>query len=186
MAAGVFVRAEGMRRDARDRARQMRRGGFTLVEVIVSLAVLAMTVLVISRAFLTLLGVARGSGEHTLAGALAVRVLEETRSLPEAQATAEGWADAVDRLTGHGATAFPSPYSRYDYEITTDRVDLAPLDQHPCWLTTDPPAPCAPGDVHSNSMKWITVRVSREGRTLARVGSAVVRGMHRTQGGQGP
>ncbi len=161
-------------------------GGLTLVEVIVSLALLAMTVLVVSQAFLTLLGVARGSGDLTLAGVLAVRAIEETRSLLESRMTAEGWAEAFDRIEGRGPAPFPSPYSRYEYELLTDRVVIIPPGALPCWPVADSPAYCALPDHRRNDIKWITVRVSKEGRTLARVGSAVIGGMRSAEGGQPP
>ena len=83
-----------------------RRGdqehGFTLMEVIVALTVLAMSILFITRAFLTLLQVTNQGGNVTVASSLAVKTLEQIRSGPESQSSTAGWTAQFDAISNQG------------------------------------------------------------------------------------
>jgi prepilin-type N-terminal cleavage/methylation domain-containing protein len=158
---------------------QPRERGFTLVEIIVALTVLAMSILLISRAFLIILAVTNQGGNQTVASALAVRVLEQVRSGPEAQSNSAAWMSTFDtNVVAQGPTNFAAPYTNYAYQVMVNQVDLSPSTAYPCWLTSAPPSPCTPIPDHSNTIKWVTVRVTFRGQPLAQVGSALIRDMY--------
>ncbi len=159
-----------------------RERGFTLVEIIVALTVLAMSILLVSRALLILLQVTNQGGNQTVASALAVRVLEQVRSGPESQSLSPGWIASFDNdVVPQGPTNFAAPYANYAFEVVINNVDLTPSTAYPCWLTATPPLGCTPIADHSNTIKWITVRVTFRGNPepLAQVSSAVIRDMYR-------
>lgn len=147
-----------------------RERGFTLIEVIVALTVLAMSILFISRAFLILIQVTNQGGNTTVASALAVRVLEEIRSRPESQSSSAGWTANFDAIAAQSLTNFGPPYGNYAFQVLVNQVDLNPASAYPSWLTDY---------THPNAMKWITVRVEFRGQTIAQMSSAVVRDMYR-------
>ncbi|MDQ7841872.1 MAG: prepilin-type N-terminal cleavage/methylation domain-containing protein [bacterium] len=147
-----------------------RERGFTLIEVIVALTVLAMSILFISRALLILIQVTNQGGNKTVASALAVRVLEEIRSRPESQSSSAGWTAAFDAIAAQPLTNFGAPYGNYAFQVLLNQVNLSPSSADPSWLTEYD---------HPNAMKWVTVRVEFRGQTLAQVSSAVVRDMYR-------
>ncbi|MBI3998880.1 MAG: prepilin-type N-terminal cleavage/methylation domain-containing protein [Armatimonadetes bacterium] len=153
------------------RAARRTDRGFTLIEVLVALTILAMSILFITRAFLTLLEVTNEGGNVTVASALAVRKLEQVRGSPESQSSSTGWTANFDAIVDEGPTAFPAPYSRYSYQVIVNQVTLTPGSAAPAWLTGAP--------MHSNTIKWITVRVTFQGQTLAQVTSSVIREMYR-------
>jgi prepilin-type N-terminal cleavage/methylation domain-containing protein len=144
--------------------------GFTLIEILVALAVLAASVLLITRAFLTILEVTADSGRVAVASALAVRRLEQIRSHAESQPASAGWTANFEAIVDEGPTLFPSPYDRYSYQVQVNGVDLTPSAAAPSWLIGPP--------VHANTMKWVTVRVAFQGDALAQVSSGIVRDMY--------
>ena len=148
-----------------------REHGFTLMEVIVALTVLAMSILFITRAFLTLLQVTNQGGNVTVASSLAVKTLEQIRSGPESQSSTAGWTAQFDAITNQGPLTFAAPHTRYSYEVRVDEVGLSPSSASPSWLTGAP--------LHSNTVKWVTVRVTFNGQVLAQVSSALIRDMYR-------
>jgi len=145
--------------------------GFTLLEVLVALTVLAMSILFITRAFLIMLQVTNEGGNRTVASALAVRRLEQIRGGPESQSTSAGWTANFDSIVDEGPASFPAPYSRYSYQVLVNQVNLTPPSAAPSWLTGAP--------VHSNTIKWVTVRVTFQGQTIAQVSSGIIRDMYR-------
>ncbi len=151
----------------REAARASRRG-FSLMEVVVALAILAMSILFITRAFLILLQQTNRGGNITVASALAVRRLEQIRGGPESQSNSTGWVANFDAIVAEAPTAFPAPYANYTYQVFINQVSTTPAS--PGWLTGLP--------LHPNNIKWITVRVTRQGQTLAQVSSSVIRNMY--------
>ncbi|MDI6772200.1 MAG: type II secretion system protein [bacterium] len=145
-----------------------RGRGFTLIEVIVALTILAMSILLITRAFLILIQVTNQGGNKTVASALAVRVLEEVRSRPESQSSSAGWTANFDAIAPQPLTNFGAPYSNYAFQVLVNQVDLS-LPQ-PAWINDYS---------HPNALKWVTIKVEFRGQTLAQVSSAVVRDMYR-------
>jgi len=149
-----------------------RERGFTLVEIIVALTILAMSILLVTRSFLILLQVTSQGGNQTVASALAVRVLEQVRSGPESQSNSTGWMLSFDNtVVPQGPTNFGPPYANYAFQVVINSVDLTPATAAPAWLTNPPD--------HSNMIKWVTVRVTFRGNELAQVSSAVIRDMYR-------
>ncbi len=168
-----------LRAVARGAGVRIRERGFTLVEIIVALTILAMTILLVSRAFLILLSVTNKGGNQTVASALAVRVLEQVRSGPESQSNSAAWMSAFDtNVAAQGPVSFAAPYTNYAYQVVINQVDLTPSTAYACWLTSAPPPPCTVSPDHSNTMKWVTVRVTFRGQPLAQVSSAVIRDMY--------
>lgn len=144
--------------------------GFTLLEILVALTALAAFVLLVGRAFVTMIAVTGDAGKITVAGALAVRRLEEVRGRAEAQATSAQWTAAFDAIADEGPQPFPPPYSAYAFQVLVNRIELMPPSAAPSWLLAAPP--------HANTIKWVTVRVTYQGRTLAQVSSSLIRDMY--------
>lgn len=144
--------------------------GFTLIEVMVSLTLLAGLALLAARAFLVLMDVSAAAGRQAMATALAVGVLERARAGPEAQATSDSWVSEFDALAARSG-AFSPPHEDYGWQVVMDAVSVAPAAASPSWLSGSPP--------NANSLRWITVRVAFRGRALAQLSSAVIRDMHR-------
>jgi prepilin-type N-terminal cleavage/methylation domain-containing protein len=159
--------------------------GFTLVEIIVALTILAMSILLVTRAFLVLLQGTNSSGNRTVATSLAMRVLEETRALPESQSTTASWTFQFDQIAPTtGWVRFSAPYGNYEYQLEVNDIDLSPASAYPCWLTASPMTACA-GPNHENTLKYLTVSVRfnpdplQSPPPLAEVSSAVIRDMYR-------
>jgi prepilin-type N-terminal cleavage/methylation domain-containing protein len=157
--------------------------GFTLVEVVVALTILALSVLLITRAFLTIIEVMNRGGNLTVGTSLATRVLEQVRGHVEGQTDTATWSAVFAGIAPASGT-FGFPYGRYGWELLVNQVDLAPatigtMETYPCWLTASPPPPCAPVADHSNTLKFLTVRVTLDGRPIADVASAIIADMYR-------
>jgi prepilin-type N-terminal cleavage/methylation domain-containing protein len=162
--------------------------GFTLLEVIVALTILAMSILLVTRAFLILLSVTNKGGNQTVAASLAVRKLEEVRSSVESQNSTLSWTQAFCSVQNQALAAFGVPYTNYQYEVSVSTVNSSVLTPgQSAWLDYSQPSPCPadpalePSANHENNVKWIVVRVYFSGQTtpLAVVSSAVIRDMYR-------
>lgn len=157
----------------REAARRSERA-FSLLEIVVALAILAMSILFITRAFLILLQQTNRGGNVTVASALAVRRLEQIRGRPESQSNDTGWVTNFDAIVAEAPTAFPAPYANYTYEVFINQVNTTPALPT---IPTCPPLPSGSG-LQANCIKWITVRVTHQGQTLAQVTSSVIRNMY--------
>ncbi len=153
--------------------------GFTLLEVLIAMTLLAVAILLVARAFVGLMQVAGWSNARTVATALAVRVLEESRAAVEGQTTSGARVEGFDSIPPTAVGTFPAPYGRYAWSMAVNEVDLSPQSAHPCWLTGSPPAGCPPVADHPNTLKWLTIRVTVDGQELAAVSSALIRDMLR-------
>lgn len=153
-----------------------RHGGFTLIEVLVALTLLAVAVEMGAHAFVVVLEVAARAARVTTATALASAMLEEARSDIES-ADAATRATRFDALATGGPTSFSPPFERYAYEVIADGVVLTPPWTSPCWVRALAPPPCD-GRVGADAVGWITVRVTHGGRLLAQLTSGTIREMN--------
>jgi type II secretory pathway pseudopilin PulG len=153
-----------------------RGGGFTVIEVLVALTVLAAAVEVATHAFLVALRVAAQSAAATTAAALAAGLLEEARDEIEAQ-DATTRAARFDALATGGPAPLPPPFDRYTYQIIVDEAGPAPPWASPCWARSAAPPPCE-GRASADAVKWITVRILYGGRLETQITSSVIRGMN--------
>jgi prepilin-type N-terminal cleavage/methylation domain-containing protein len=151
-------------------------GGFTVIEVLVALTLLAVAVELGAHAFLVVLEVAARSARATVATALASAVLEEVRSGIEAQDAATR-AARFDALASRGPAPFSPPFDRYAWELVLDRVTVTPPWAWPCWARAAPPPPCD-GRAGADAVRWITVRVMHGGRLASQITSGTIRGMN--------
>ena len=166
------------------RVRKTQRG-FSLIEIIVALTILAMSILLVTRAFLVLLQGTNSSGNRTVAASLAVRMLEQTRALPESQSSTAAWTVQFDSIVPTtGWVRFSAPNTNYEYQLEINDIDLNPGSAYPCWLSASPMTACG-GANHENTLKFLTVSVrfnpdpSQSPPPLAEVNSAVIRDMYR-------
>lgn len=115
------MRTEHARDTPTDPARRGRRrpspeGGFSLLEVLVAMVLLAVGALAVARGMGTALAAGTRAGEQTRASALAVSKLERLKSLPAAEVEDE----APTRIDARGR---PDPDGRYLREVTVCDVD---------------------------------------------------------------
>ncbi len=178
-----------------------RQAGFTIIEILVALTLLAAVILLVTRAFLTVLSVTSQGGRVTVAAALAARQLEAIRSSVEAQPDRTGWRNEFCTITAQATTAFAAPYGAYSYRVLLNdqAVSAAPGQEDlllPCWsLEWTRGGGCAgqPGYspdctndgslTQDDRLRWVTVEVFFQGSTqpVARMTTAVVRGAYHRQ-----
>lgn len=174
-----------------------RHAGFTIIEVLVALTLLAMVILLVTRAFLVVLSVTSQGGRVTTATALAAKQLETIRTTVEAQPDRDAWRVAFCNIAALGRTTFAAPYGSYQYQVLlNDTAVTARAGQEdallPCWAVEWARTGCSgqPGYVGScaadstlgqdDRMRWVTVEVFfRTGaQPVARLTTAVVRGAY--------
>lgn len=174
--------------------------GFTIIEILVALTLLAVVILLVTRAFLTMLSVTSQGGRVTVATALAAKQLEEIRSLVEAQPDRVNWRNAFcNAIAARPTTAFGPPYGAYSYRVLlNDQAVSAAAGQEdlllPCWSVewaraggAGCPGPgyapnCA-GDsnlTQDDRLRWVTVEVFFRGgaQPVTRMTTAVIRGAY--------
>ena len=177
--------------------RQQRTGGFTIIEVLVALTLLAVVILLVTRAFLVVLSVTSQGGRVTTATALAAKQLETLRAQVEAQPTRLAWRTAFCNIASAGRAAFGAPYGAYEFQVLIDGGAVsATAGQEdallPCFSVGWARAGC-PGPGYNTScvtdfnptqedrLRWITVEVFHRGaaQPVARMTTAVIRGAYR-------
>ncbi len=184
--------------------RRVRRSqaGFTLIEILVALTVVALTILLTTHAFLTILAVTTRGGNLTVASALASQQLELLRSSVEGAPGRAAWRQAWCGIAQVGTRPFNPPYDQYSYRVLVDAnaISAAPGQLEtllPCWgigwkdtgrgcqPQYDPSSVAAcsakpPTQVDEDRMHWITVEVFRrsDSTSLARITSTIIRGAY--------
>lgn len=174
------------------------RSGFTIIEVLVALTLLAVVILLVTRAFLVVLSVTSQGGRITTATALAAKHLETVRAQVEAQPNRAAWRTAFCNIAATGRSGFGAPYGAYEYQVLVDGGAVsATAGQEaillPCWsVGWDAGGRCAghPGyavacdsdisNAQDDRLRWITVEVFYRGATqpVARMTTAVIRGAY--------
>jgi len=178
--------------------RRQRTGGFTIIEVLVALTLLAVVILLVTRAFLVVLSVTSQGGRVTTATALAAKQLETFRAQVEAQPTRLAWRTAFCSIASAGRAAFGAPYGAYEFQVLIDGGAVsATAGQEatllPCWSAGWDWGGCAgmPGyasgdcindwsNAQDDRLRWITVEVFHRGaaQPVARMTTAVIRGAY--------
>src|SRR3970040_1644343 len=120
------------------RLSRRRDAGFTIIEVLVALTLLAAVILLVTRAFLTVLSVTSRGGRGTVATALGAKPLEGGRTRVEAQPDRTNWRNEFCAIAAQPTTAFAAPYGAYSYRVLLNdqAVAAAPGQEDlllPCW-----------------------------------------------------
>jgi len=183
----------------------VRKAGFTLIEILVALSLLAVVILAASHAFLTTLTLTSRGSKLTVASTLATQKLEEIRSRVEGQRDQTGWRRAICQVAaappaaGEPPISFPSPHHMYAYRVLINESAVAGVPPQPAvllpswsvepgpghpWSSATTYTPSCEEDedpLHENRLRWVTVEVflSGEGRPLARMTTAIIRSAYR-------
>lgn len=177
--------------------RRREHAGFTVIEVLVALTLMAMVILLVTRAFLVVLSVTSQGGRVTSATALAARQLETIRTTVEAQPTRDAWRTAFCGIAAAGRSAFAAPYGSYEYQVLLNDTAVSARsgqenDLLPCWAVEWSRAGCGtqPGYAggcaadsslgQDDRIRWVTVEVFYRSGTqaVARLTTALVRGAY--------
>jgi prepilin-type N-terminal cleavage/methylation domain-containing protein len=118
--------------------RRRKHAGFTVIEVLVALTLMAMVILLVTRAFLVVLSVTSQGGRVTSATALAAKQLEAIRTTVEAQPSRDAWRTAFCGIAAAGRSAFAAPYGSYEYQVLLNDTAVSARsgqenDLLPCW-----------------------------------------------------
>jgi type II secretory pathway pseudopilin PulG len=171
------------------------KAGFTIVETLVALTLLATVVVLATRAFLTVLTVTGWGSRVTVASALAARHLEAIRSQVEAQPDRVSWREAFCEVSAQTPRALAPSHAAYSYRVLVNEQAVAAASGQedlllPCWSVEWPRAGCGAqpaytpdcaadaGLAQDNRLRWVTVEVFFRdgGRPAARITSALIRG----------
>ncbi len=176
-----------------------RDAGFTIIEILVALTLLAAVILLVTRALLTVLSVTSQGGRVTVATALAAKQLEAIRTRVEAQPDRSGWRNEFCTIAAQATAAFGAPYGAYSYRVLLNDQAVSPTAGQedlllPCWSVewarsggggcSGPGySPDCANDgnlTQDDRLRWVTVEVFFQGGTtpVARMTSAVVRGAY--------
>jgi len=177
--------------------RRRSHAGFTVIEVLVALTLMAMVILLVTRAFLVVLSVTSRGGRVTSATALAAKQLETIRTTVEAQPDRDTWRTAFCNIAAAGRAAFSAPYGSYEYQVLlNDNAVSARSGQEaallPCWGVEWNRTGCSgqPGYAggcaadatlgQDDRMRWVTVQVFfRAGAApIASLTTAIIRGAY--------
>ena len=175
------------------------QAGFTIIEVLVALTLLAAVILLVTRAFLTVLSVTSQGGRVTVATALAAKQLEAIRTRVEAQPDRAAWRTEFCGIAAQAVTAFPAPYGAYRYRVLLNEQAVTAAGGQedvllPCWSVewargggsgcSGPGyAPDCANDgtlTQDDRLRWVTVEVYFRGGgpPVARMTTALVRGAY--------
>jgi prepilin-type N-terminal cleavage/methylation domain-containing protein len=177
--------------------RRRKHAGFTVIEVLVALTLMAMVILLVTRAFLVVLSVTSQGGRVTSATALAAKQLEAIRTTVEAQPSRDAWRTAFCGIAAAGRSAFAAPYGSYEYQVLLNDTAVSARsgqenDLLPCWAVEWSRTGCGtqPGYAGSctadsnlgqdDRMRWVTVEVFYRSGTqpVARMTTAIMRGAY--------
>lgn len=180
-----------------------QQSGVSLIEILVAFTLLAAVMLLITRAFLTIITVTSRGGNLTVATALAARRLEQIRTSVEAQQDWDEWRKSFCNVNQVLVkTPFPVPHQAYEYRVLTNQNAIkADPNQDinlllPCFAIEWARPGCTgpqydPSDADKcdddpqdlgdeNRLRWVTVEVYFRGgaQPVVRQTSAIVRGAY--------
>ena len=183
--------------------RLVQRGysGFSLIEVLVALTLLAIVMLVLTRAFLTIIMVTSRGGNQTVATGLAMKKLDEIRARVEAQPDQLTWRSNFCSIAQDPpiATDPPVPFPEngaYRYRVRLNQEAVRAQGGQEALLLPDygiergtiPPWTAAPnyspdcaGDNNTEDrLRWVTVEVFYRSGTqpIVRMATAIIRGAY--------
>ncbi len=180
---------------------QRAYSGFSLIEVLVALTLLAIVMLVLTKAFLTIIMVTSRGGNQTVATGLAIKRLDEIRARVEAQPTRQTWRDNFCSIAQNPPNAAdpPIPFPEngaYRFRVRLNQEAVRAQGGQEALLLPDygiergtiPPWNAAPdynpdcaGDNNTEDrLRWVTVEVFYRGGTqpIVRMTTAVIRGAY--------
>ncbi len=175
--------------------------GFTVIEILVALSLLAFVILAASRAFITTLTLTARGNTLTVASALGAKKLEEIRSRVESQRDQTAWRRAFCQIAAEPAAAgdpaipFPPPDQLYAYRVLVNESAVAASHSQqeallPAWSIEQGrrypwssasayTRTCEEDEdpLHENRLRWVTVEVFFQGgdHPLVRMTTAVIR-----------
>jgi type II secretory pathway pseudopilin PulG len=177
--------------------RRRNVAGFTVIEVLVALTLMAMVILLVTRAFLVVLSVTSQGGRVTTATALAAKQMEAIRTSVEAQPSRDAWRTAFCGIAAAGRSAFAAPYGSYEYQVLLNDTAVSARsgqesDLLPCWAVEWSRTGCGTQPAYAGGcaadadlgqddrMRWVTIEVFfRSGaEPVARLTSALMRGAY--------
>lgn len=180
---------------------QRAYSGFSLIEVLVALTLLAVVMLVLTRAFLNIIMVTSRGGNLTVATGLAIKRLDEIRARVEAQPDQLTWRANFCSIAQNPPNAAdpPIPFPEngaYRFRVRLNQEAVRAQGGQEALLLPDygiergtiPPWNAAPdynpdcaGDNNTEDrLRWVTVEVFYRGGTqpIVRMTTAVIRGAY--------
>lgn len=175
--------------------------GFSLIEVLVALTLLAIVMLVLTRAFLNIIMVTSRGGNLTVATGLAIKRLDEIRARVEAQPDQLTWRNNFCSIAQNPPNVAdpPIPFPengayRFRVRLNQEAVraqggqEALLLPSYGIERGTIPPwnavpdynPNCAGDNNTEDRLRWVTVEVFYRGGTqpIVRMTTAVIRGAY--------